>query len=31
MSPFTRGYLLGCATGFGLSILFAVWFWSALT
>lgn len=30
MTPFTRAYLLGCATGFGLSLLLAVWFWGAL-
>lgn len=31
MTPFTRGYALGCLTGFGLSFLFAVWFWNMLT
>lgn len=31
MTPFFRGYVLGCATGFGLSFLFVVWFWGVVT
>jgi len=31
MTAFSKGYVLGCATGFGLSLLFVVWFWGALT
>lgn len=30
MTSFTKAYLLGCATGFALSFLFGLWFWSQL-
>lgn len=31
MTTFTRGLIVGLATGFGLSFVFVVWFWGALT
>lgn len=31
MTPFTRGLIVGLVIGFGLSFLFVVWFWGALT